>query len=130
MIVRDFELKDLETIKAIEPFMDLPPNWESVKDSIIGITAIENGKPIGCGGVVVGEEGVFWARLDGTISSDGYRALVEGVKILTDSLGDMVYSTLVLEGFRKGRRLVEKLGFRKTDTTVEHDNHIYHRYVL
>jgi len=130
MILRDFRPEDLRDVKAIEPFMANPQGWEEVVENSIAITAEVNGKPIACGGVVVGKEAVFWARSSGKCKTKVYRGLKEGLRILTESLGDMVYSAIILDGFKMGDRLARRLGFRKTGTTIEHDNHIYHRYVL
>jgi len=130
MIIRDFKPEDLKTIKAIEPFMENPEGWEKVINNSIAFTAEEDGRPIACGGVVVGEEAMMWARTNGKATIKVYRALKEGLRILIDELGDMEYIAFILDGFDIGRRFAERFGFKKTNTTIEHDNHVYHRYRL
>ena len=130
MILRDFHPDDLEHIKAMEPFMENPEGWEGVAERSIAITAEVDGEPVACGGVVVGKEGVFWARSSGKHKTKVYRGIKEGLRILVESLGDMVYSAIILDGFDAGDKLARRLGFRKTDMTVEYKDHLYHRYVL
>jgi hypothetical protein len=130
MRLRDFKPEDLVTIKAIEPFAENPQGWEEVIENSIAITAEVNGEPIACGGVVVGKEAVFWARSSGKCKTKIYRGLKEGLRILTESLGDMVYSAIIADEFEMGDRLARRLGFRKTDMVIEYHNHTYHRYRL
>ncbi len=130
MIIRNFRPSDLDDIRAMEPYMEVVEGWEEVVEHSITLTAEHKGVPIACGGVVVGERAMFWARTDGTHKFKVFRGLKEGLRILVKALGDMEYYALILDGFTKGRMLAERLGFERTDTTVEHDNHIYHRYKL
>lgn len=127
---RDFQISDLNSIEPIEPYMEIVEDWDKVKDNAIGITAVEDGVPIACGGVIVGEEARFWVRSSGAKPFALFRIIQEAKSILMDSLGDMVYSALILSGFGRGEKLARILGFRKTDKTVEYNNKTYYRYVL
>lgn len=130
MKLRNFKPSDLDDIRAMEPFMEMVEDWEEVASHAITYTVEDKGVPIACGGVIVGESAIFWVRTNGTKPVALFRGMRFAIKSLVNALGDMDYGAFVLEGFTKGKRLAEVLGFRKTDTTVEHDNHIYHRYEL
>lgn len=130
MIIRILEPNDIDAISAIEPFAESTDGWRDVIDEDLSYTLEENGKPIACGGVVIGKEAMFWMRSDGTHLTKMMRAAKAIVKILTEAIGDMVYSTLVLDGFVNGEKFVERLGFNKTGSSVNNNDRIYNRYTL
>ena len=130
MIIRQLQSDDISIIETIEPFAEATDGWQDVIDKDLSYTLEQDGKPIACGGVIVGKEAMFWMRSDGTHIVKMMRAAKAVVQILTEVLGNMVYSTLVLEGFDKGDKFIRRLGFRKTDISINNNDRIYNRYEL
>lgn len=115
MTIKIFDKSDWP--KVTDPVEDLPRIHDmSVYDRGVGITLEDDGKTIGCGGVVLHDDtvGELWLR----ISSEAkpliaMTAIKAGIKILADSFPGVQLICRVKDNFSKGERLVQHLGFIK-----------------
>ena len=88
----------------------------SVYDRGVGVTVFEGDRTLGCGGVVLHNDyvGELWLRLSQTTGSvTAMRGIIAGIEILKNSFKDVVLICRVKDGWRKGERLVQHLGFTK-----------------
>ena len=88
----------------------------SVYDRGVGVTVVDGGQTLGCGGVVLHNDNVgeLWLRLSkATGHVTAMRGIVTGMTILKNSFNNITLICRVKAGWTKGERLVHHLGFIK-----------------
>jgi len=132
--VRPFRASDLDEFVPIEPMKTdgLRDIAKDIEDSGLAVSGVRNGKVVGCGGVhpVNEEVGELWLRLSGECLKhriDTLRWLISGMKIIEDVFPFKQLDLAVLKCFDKSIRLVEYLGFKKTQ--IRKDYFIYSKRV-
>jgi hypothetical protein len=109
-----------------------PLGLSYIKDSSVLLTAVDDGIPVGCGGVVflAGNDGEIWLRLSPSFlkrKTDMVRILRKGIEIIREFGLDNIYAK-VKEGFIEGELLVKKFGFTETGETKDIAGVIYKVY--
>ena len=133
---RDFIPEDLTAIaNPAEPFATDCIGPELI-GRVIGITRVENDKVMACGGVYFTdavtatvwmridiacfEQPIKWARIILGIFKGIERSIKDGVQL----------ETYVAEGFERGVKLIDKLGFKATGETLTMNDRLFNRYVI
>ena len=135
MIMRLYKDSDWSEIKdAVEPFSPLLPNLQVGKRSV-AVTAIENGKIMGCGGItfISDTEGLIWVKVSKKCRKAAYRwarTIRETYTAMIDSIGDITISTWIVRDFCKGDKLARMIGLTKTGESQEYKGNIYYKYSM
>lgn len=120
--IRMYEDGDYESITdCVEPMSHLG-SFDAIRDRGVYFTATGDGKPIGCGGIVLidDDEGEIWLRLSKTICKYPVilvRILKSAKEILDKTFGFKRLVAKVQDDFEPGKRVVRFFGFDKTDKT-------------
>lgn len=130
MRIREFEIEDWDNIKnVVEPFTlcDVP---KEIINMGWGITAIEDGEILGCGGVLLtGEnEGSIWVMLSKEAAKKPVRAMLvirDCLRIIRKSFELDTMVSYVLQKFKKGKRMAEYFGFYPTGQTIKYRGRKY-----
>ena len=119
--VRAFKKEDLSAFAPIEPGISRFDDEfaQAIEDSDLSITGIKrDGTIVGCGGVHPdGEQGEMWLRLSSyaqTHRLEILRWLKEGLAVIENTFGFSQLNVSVKCCFSQSIKLVEYLGFRKT----------------
>lgn len=129
MILRLYESQDWDKINAFEPFM-VPVNSKDYCNGL-AVTAIDNERVIGCGGIVfIKEIGMVWVRLDKDLGSHirMARTILRMFNTMCDLVGDMKVIAYVLDCFERGERLASFVGLKKNCKKIEFNGNIYNRW--
>ncbi|KKM14254.1 hypothetical protein LCGC14_1707970 [marine sediment metagenome] len=133
MIMRLYKDSDWSEIKdAVEPFSPFLPNLQVGKRSV-AVTAIENGKIMGCGGItfISDTEGLVWVKVSKKCRKAAYtwaRTIRETFTAMVDSIGEIKISTYIVKDFCKGDKLARMIGLKKTGEFQEYKGNIYYKY--
>jgi len=100
----------------------------------IAFTAFDGDTPVACGGFLfwAENEAEAWIRISKRIGDNLYpalKAISDGLAILRRIYDGQVFCW-VDDSWPKAQRLVQWLGFNKTDTQKEHDGTIYFLWEL
>jgi len=132
--IRPFRASDLGEFVPIEPMKTdgLQDIAKEIEDSGLAVSGVRNGKVVGCGGVhpVNDEQGELWLRLSSDCLEhrlDTLRWLISGMKIIEDAFPFKQLDLAVLKCFDASIRLVEYLGFKKTQ--IKKDHFVYSKRV-
>jgi len=127
--VRKYEEGDWQQITTpVEPF--LPTDMPDMGDDSIKLTGVENGRVIGCGGVIfAGDEAILWLKLAAGTSIVSARVVKEIYSILKSSITDKIMTTYVLQDFAKGEKLASFLDMKQEPVTTTYDGRVYNKYV-
>lgn len=110
VIVRKFKASDLDAFEPIEPDLEGTPGQTG-----IAVTGVRDGKIVGCGGV--DDTGEVWLRLSDTCRKfplDTLRWLKSAIELIEETCGFEQLNATVKDCFGKGVKLVEYLGFVRT----------------
>lgn len=116
MIIRAFKSSDWYAIKdPVEPCdIDIDPTLTTLAERSLAVTVEDDRGVVGCGGVILydSDNGELWIKLTKRASKiKALSAVLEGAKILMESFDGVRLYCRVREGFDKGKRLVQRLGF-------------------
>lgn len=133
MIMRLYKDSDWSEIKdAVEPFSSLLPNLQVGKRSV-AVTAIENDKIMGCGGItfISDTEGLVWVKVSKKCRKAAYRwarTIRETYTAMVDSIGEIKISTYIVKDFCKGDKLARMIGLKNTGKFQKYKGKIYYKY--
>lgn len=115
--LRYYKEGDYESIQAVEPEL-VKGDFSEIIDKGVYFTAVDDDKPIGCGGIIfTGEDsGEVWLTLSESFVKKPVlfiRILEAGYALLKDSLEIKKITAKVNAKFNKGCRLIRHFGFNK-----------------
>ena len=99
------------------------------------MTAIEDGKVMACGGIVLESEteGTIWCKVSKKCLGKSFswaRTMREAFSLMMDTLGELKISTYILGGFCKGEKLARLIGLKKSNETETHNGNTYYKYTV
>lgn len=121
--IRPFKVSDFDAFVPIEPLTGKsdPEFVQAIEDSGLAVTGIRDGKVFGCAGVHpiedIPEQGEIWLRLSKTCRQyplDTMRWLRDGLKIIEETYPFKQLNATVKCCFEKSIRMIEYLGFERT----------------
>ncbi len=128
VFVRPFKASDLDAFVPIEPMVvgeiKDPELAQAIEKSGLAVTGIRNGRIVGCGGThpIDSEQGEMWLRLSRDCLKhriDTLRWLKDGLKIIEETFPFRQLNAAIKCSFEKSMRLVEHLGFKRTQTLTK-----------
>ena len=139
--IREFRKEDF---LAFEPIEILPKAEiedmvfaQAIEDSGLAITGVKDGKVVGCGGVHPTEcedQGEVWFRISKECLNhkiETLRTVKQALKIIEETYPFEQLNAVIKGCFEKSVRLVESLGFARTQTTTHNGKEwfIYSKFV-
>lgn len=131
MMLRLYKSNDWDKINVFEPFM-VPVDSKDYCNGL-AVTAIDNGRILGCGGIVfVGNIGMVWVRLDKNLGShiSAARTILRMFNTMRDLVGDMKVIAYVLDCFERGERLASFVGLKKNCEKIKFNGNSYNKWII
>ncbi len=128
------EVIDEEKLKGIELMEPIAGKFKWLIEGSMSLAAYEDGAFIGCAGLAPTEEDKWevWVSLPKKTTVKPFtvaRAVYDSFQVMKKSVKEEIISH-VIDGFKKGEKMVRFLGFRKNGKQIENDGIIYNEYEL
>jgi hypothetical protein len=136
--LRPYEDGDIEAIgDAVEPFLQESKYQEHANQGLY-MTMELDGDPVACGGLVMADSdnAEAWIKVSNSLLKKTeilvriqlINAFEKALDIIDESLGFPVIFAAILDGFLKGERFAEAIGFRRIGESCKKDSRSYNYY--
>lgn len=127
------ELIDKESLNGIAMIEPIGSKFAWLIEGSMSLAAYEDGKFIGCAGLAPTEDKwEVWIALPKKTTVNPFtvaRAVYDSFQVMRKSVEEKIISH-VIDGFKKGEKMVRFLGFQKNGKQIENDGIIYNEYEL
>lgn len=124
---------DTEKLKDIEMSEPVGAKFEWLVEGSMSLAAYEDGVFIGCAGLApIEDKWEVWISLPKKTKVKPFaaaRAVYDSFQVMRKSVKEEIISH-VIDGFKKGEKMVRFLGFQKNGKQIENDGIIYNEYEL
>jgi hypothetical protein len=124
---------DRTKIEGIEMTESVGAKFAWLIEGSMSMAAYEDDIFIGCGGIApIEDKWEIWVSLPKKTRVKPFtvaRAVYDSFQIMRRSVKEEIISHVV-DGFKKGEKMVKFLGFRKNGNQLENDGIIYNEYEL